>query len=955
MKRFSACLFVVILCLYAAAAGYSSPSEPTVSGVVTTFAGNAPLTYGLADDGTGPAASFGAPIGVAVDASGNVFVADTQNNMIRKITPDGVVSTLAGSRKEGRADGLGAVASFNNPQGIAVDFNSTIYVADTNNNLIRRISTDGDVTTLAGSGKQGHEDGVGAAASFSLPCAVAVDSIGNLYVTDGGGIIRKVSSDGVVTTFAGSGKPGHADGKGASASFHFPGGVAVDSSGDVLVCDTGNNTIRRISRDGEVTTLAGSGKRGKTDGQAAAASFDGPLGIAVDTAGSIYIGDSEGGTIRKIGPDGLVSTLVGTGAGMLRPGGISLDASGSIYVADTYHSVVRKIAPDGGVTILAGALKWGYVDGPAATALFNSPEGIAADSSGNLYVADSVNQRIRKITPNGEVTTLAGTGEEGHANGFSSSATFQFPGGLAVDSTGNLYVADYFNQRIRKISASGEVTTLAGSGKEGHADGRGSVASFSRPSGVAVDSSGIVYVADSMNELIRKITPDGEVTTLAGSGKDGRADGRGRAASFYYPQEIAVDSTGNLYVADTGNSLVRKITPTGMVTTLAGKGYRGTADGRGAAAYFYDPQAVAVDSSGYVYVAEADNLIRRVSPDGVVTTLAGSGSKGHADGAGAAASFNRPTGIALGPSGIFYITDTDNNTIRTMRLITVAAPPQPAQAAQTPPSAQAPQEVAPVPAAPAAAPVQQGPVSAGEIVTVEGGTFTMGSPAAETGRSGDEVQHQVTIFSFQIGKYDVTQELYQAVMGGNPSHFKGDPSLLPVEAVSWFDAIVFCNKLSERNGLQKVYAINGTTVMADWTANGYRLPTEAEWEYAARGGQKGLAEYHPYAGSDSVDNAGWYSQNSGKMSHPVGQKAPNALGLYDMSGNVYQWCWDWYGRYPSDPQKDPRGAPTGTWRIYRGGGWINTAGLLRAASRGKNTPRSVIFILGFRLARNGAG
>jgi sugar lactone lactonase YvrE len=343
----------------------------------------------------------------------------------------------------------------------------------------------------------------------------------------------------------------------------------------------------------------------------------------------------------------------------------------------------------GDVTTLTGSAppaKGGRVDGPAASALFDTPAGIAVDSSGNLYVADSGNQRIRKITPLGEVTTLAGTGEEGHANGPSSSASFQFPVGVAVDSEGNLYVADYFNQRIRKISLSGEVTTLAGSGKEGHADGRGSAASFSRPSGVAVDSSGNVYVADSMNELIRKITPAGEVTTLAGSGKDGRADGRGRAASFYYPQEIAVDSDGNLYVADTGNSLIRKITSAGVVTTLAGRGYRGTADGQGSAASFYDPQAVAVDPSGNVYVADADNLIRRVSPDGVVTTIAGSGVKGHADGTATAASFSRPTGIAVDASGILYVADTDSNTIRKITLVALASRGTTVAPVQTTPS-----------------------------------------------------------------------------------------------------------------------------------------------------------------------------------------------------------------------------------------------------------------------------
>jgi formylglycine-generating enzyme required for sulfatase activity len=236
------------------------------------------------------------------------------------------------------------------------------------------------------------------------------------------------------------------------------------------------------------------------------------------------------------------------------------------------------------------------------------------------------------------------------------------------------------------------------------------------------------------------------------------------------------------------------------------------------------------------------------------------------------------------------------------------------------------------------------------MVLVEGGTFTMGSPNAEQERSDNEGQHPVTVSSFRMAKYDVTQDLYQSVMGSNPSRFTGDGNR-PVEEVSWYDAVAFCNKLSRRDGLQTVYSINGTNVTADWSANGYRLPTEAEWEYAARGGQQGASEYHVYAGSNDIYRVGWYKNNSGGTTHPVGQMTPNALGLYDMSGNVDQWCWDLWGTNAGGGQNDPRGASSGDSRVRRGGNYAWGAQESRVAFRDGNTPATRYGTQGFRLVR----
>jgi hypothetical protein len=301
---------------------------------------------------------------------------------------------------------------------------------------------------------------------------------------------------------------------------------------------------------------------------------------------------------------------------------------------------------------------------------FNVPFGIAVDGAGNVYVSDLGNQRIQKITPAGVVSTLAGMKAViGSADGPGTSAQFNTPFGVAVDAAGNVYVGDTFNSSIRKITPAGVVSTFAGvSGAPGSTDGTGSAARFFHPTGVAVDGAGNVYVADTLNSTIRKITPAGVVSTLAGlAGVAGTADGTGSAAQFDQPEGVAVDAAGNVYVADTGAFTVRKITPAGVVTTLAGSPLNlGSADGTGNAARFSRLPSVAVDAAGTVYVGDPSNAtIRAITPAGVVTTLAGlAGAFGSIDGTGSAARFNNPDGVAVDAAGNVFVADSFNNSIR---------------------------------------------------------------------------------------------------------------------------------------------------------------------------------------------------------------------------------------------------------------------------------------------------
>jgi sugar lactone lactonase YvrE len=472
-----------------------------------------------------------------------------------------------------------------------------------------------------------------------------VDSAGNVYVADAANhTIRKVTSAGVVTNLAGlAGSAGSANGTGSAARFYYPWGLAADTNGNVYVADAGNSTIRKVTPVGAVTTLAGLARNtGSLDGTGSAARFYYPHGVTVDTNGNVYVADPGNETIRKVTSAGVVTTLAGlagsagtndgtgSAARFYYPNGLAVDSAGNVYVADTHNETIRKVTPVGAnwvVTTLAGlaADSAGSADGTGSAARFNYPCGVAVDTNGNAYVADTHNHTIRKVTPAGLVTTLAGlAGNSGSADGTNSAARFNDPCGMTVDTNGNVYVADPGNHTIRKVMAVGTnwgVTTLAGlAGNAGSTDGTGSAARFKRPHDVAVDSAGNVYVADRANSTIRKVTPVGMnwvVTTLAGSaGNAGSADGTGSAARFNYPNGLAVDSAGNVYVGDSSNGLIRKVTPGGVVTTLAGLvPYAAEIDGTGSAAVFDVPEGVAVDGAGNVYVADPyNNTIRKGFP-----------------------------------------------------------------------------------------------------------------------------------------------------------------------------------------------------------------------------------------------------------------------------------------------------------------------------------------------------
>ncbi len=595
-------------------------------------------------DGVGGNAQFYNPSSVTVDNSGNVFVADSGNNTIRMITPGGLVDTIAGfGGSPGSSNGAGNRARFTNPFGVAVATNGDVYVADSSNNTIRKITPEGTnwvVTTIAGLvGSSGRADGTNNSARFRSPHGVATDNAGNIYVADSwNNTIRKITPVGtnwVVNTIAGmAGSQGSTDGVGGNARFNDPTTVAIDSFGNLYVADQDNYTVRKGNPAGLVSTLAGqAGNLGTNDGTGTNALFSSPYGVAVDDIGNVYVSDSDGETIRKVSPAGIVVTLAGTAnafgsadgvgsnARFWGSSGVAVDGVGNVYVADTQNGEVRKVTSAGIVRTIAGSVSPGSVDGIGSSARFSGPARLAVDGAGNVYVADTKNHVIREITSLGMVSTIAGSaGNAGSADGIGSDARFNSPHGVAVDSAGSVYVADSGNSTIRKITAAGVVSTVAGlAGNSGSADGTGSTVRFNNPRGIAMDSAGNVYVADTDNHTIRKVTSAGAASTLAGSATNsGSADGAGSNARFYCPNGITVDSAGNVYVADSNNATIRKVTPWGAVTTIAGHaGYGGSTDGTGNVARFYYPLDVAVNNEGNLYAPDyLSATIRKVTPVG---------------------------------------------------------------------------------------------------------------------------------------------------------------------------------------------------------------------------------------------------------------------------------------------------------------------------------------------------
>ena len=678
--------------------------------VISTVAGGAPPAM--------PVRGVDLPIntrGLATDAAGNVYFTSTLD-CVFKLDTNGFVTLAAGNSRPGYSGdgGPAASAQLNSPLSMAVDRAGNLFIADAGNHRVRKVSPRGIITTVAGNGTQGFsgDGGPSTSAQLNSPRGLAVDSGGNLFIADvDNHRVRRVSPDGIIATVAGNGSVGFSgDGGPATSSTLFPRGVAVDGVGNLFIVDSPSR-VRKVSPDGIITTVAGNGTNGFSGdgGPAAGALLLNPVGVAVDAAGNLFIADS--GRVRKVSSNGII-TSVSTGDVnySFYPSGVAVDGAGNLFVADNWNRIF-KVSPDGSIATVAGSEKtWAFTNipyalsggagngGPATGAQLVWPTGVAVDRAGNLFIADP--GRVRKVfSPDGIITTVAGDGAPGFSGDGGPAPSAHIGGQLgpfsvAADDTGNLFLAETVMEfggfqsgyRVRKVSPSGIITTVAGNGTQGFSGdgGPSTSAQLSGPAGVVADGAGNLFIADTGNSRIRKVSKDGIITTVAGNGTYGTYSGDGgpaTSAQVSAPLSLAVDGTGNLFIGSSwggwegsfGTGLIRKVSASGIVTTVAGNGGNWGFSGDGGpatSAQLTAPIGVAVDGAGNLFIADVENnRIRKVSLDGIITTVAGNGIPGFSGDGGFATSaqLNQPEGVAVDRAGNVYVADTGNHAVRVLR------------------------------------------------------------------------------------------------------------------------------------------------------------------------------------------------------------------------------------------------------------------------------------------------
>jgi uncharacterized protein (TIGR03437 family) len=654
-----------------------------------TFAGAFPL----GDGGPATSALLYFPNAAVADAAGNLYILDTDNLRIRKVTAAGTIGTLA------------QIDMFGYDMKLAAD--GSLYVAG--DSEVIKVGPSGTVSVVAGTGTYGHtgDNGPATAAQIGEVSGIALDGAGNIYLTEAYSTttydaywVRMVTADGKIHTIAGAATGyGHSsDGTLATSAYlNNPTGIAIDSSGGIYIADTDNHQIRKFTVGGMLSTVAGTGVFGQpANGPAISTSLGYPMGLWMDSSNNLYAVDNGYGLVLKIAPGGGMTRIAGnfslfgspgdgtaTNVSLEFPVNVSADSAGNLYIVDDSH-LVRKLTLDGKLTTVAGRVHFGGDNGPAVSALLNEPTDVAlAGQAGqaNVFIADASNYRIRKVAADGTITSYSGNGTPGIPSSGTTAANAQLPyiNSMTTDAKGAMYLAG--NYQVWKIASDGTVSLVAGTGAYGSAGdgGQATAATFEQISGIALDASGDVYIADYGTNRVRAIAAaTGIITPFAGSGTRGSAGNGALATSAqlnldYSATPLAVDTAGNVYIADTGNYTVRMVSATGIITTAVGNGTFGRPDGVPAnATGFSEAGSMAFDSAGNLYIASQNygDIYRYQPSSKIIRRISGTGNSALTDGTPAISVNFFSDGIKVDQNGDIYAADSGNNAIRKLQVNT---------------------------------------------------------------------------------------------------------------------------------------------------------------------------------------------------------------------------------------------------------------------------------------------
>jgi len=658
--------------IYIAMREHNIISRIDTKGMMSRYVGSG--ESGFSGDG-GPAikASLRIPAGLAFDLEGNLYIADRENHRVRKVDTSGNISTFAGTGKAGFSGdgGPAAKASLNLPSGVVADKKGNLFISDRSNDRIRVVDKKGVIRTYAGSGVAGFQGDAGPAlkAQLDKPFGITLDKSGNLYIADrNNNRVRKVSSEGIITTVAGDGGFFFMGDNGPAyrASVAAPTGVSVDSKGNLYIADRNNNRIRVVDKLGMIRTVVGTGQQDYNGDSEAARETNLylPFTLTVDSNDKLLVVDRSHYRIRRIDPkNGQVETVAGnglklfagdggpaTGATLSFPHGMSVDKYDNLIFSDKGHFRIRRITPEGVINTIGGNGIRGNVGDniPALEANFYNVTTIAQNPKGDMYMSSPSGfvSLIRKLDAKGFVHDFMDTASPKYLESIKKSkykglvqtgavATITQFSDIVFDPKGNLFISDRLNHQIRKIDTEGNISTIAGTGDSDH-DGDGGPAleaTFRDPNSLASDKDGNIYVADTANNLIRKIDTNGIVTTFAGNGEhtDSGDGGSALKAGIRSMDDIEFSPEGELHILGTNTHKVRKITKDGKIMTVAGNGYSGFFGDGGLAtkAMLKNPAAIIFDSKGNLYIADmGSNRIRKVDTQGIITTFAGTGSFG---------------------------------------------------------------------------------------------------------------------------------------------------------------------------------------------------------------------------------------------------------------------------------------------------------------------------------------